>query len=312
MPPLDDHVIECYKKAGKAVASALRLGQVIARPGTKMLDLATLLEQEITRQGMGLAFPANLSLDNCAAHYSPTIDDPMVLPKEGLLKIDLGAHCEGYVADAAITVNLGKTGGVYDTLIKAATDALYGAIRAFKPGVNVGQIGAIIQREIEKYKDCRPIANLGGHQLKQYNLHAGTFVPNIARTSDNYIIQEGDQFAIEPFSTNGYGAIKNGPDMTIFRFAGVKKKKNLPLLEKVRIQKFKDAFTTLPFSPRWVDFVPKDQVDAMVAHFLKQDMLEGYHTFIERANGLVAQAEHTVIVTKDGAIPTTWWEDFQL
>jgi methionyl aminopeptidase len=221
----------------------------------------------------------------------------------------LGGHVDGYVSDAAITVNLGNS-EKYDNLIKAVKDALYAAIPLFKPGVALRDIGAAIEREIIKFDGLKPVANLGGHQLGRFLLHAGPFVPNVSNFSENYILKEGDQFACEPFATNGYGAIKNGTDMTIFRVKGIKKKKNLPMAEKIRLQNFKKKFGDFPFSPRWVDFIPKGQINAAISKYHRQGILEGYHVFLERGGGIVAQHEHTIIVTKDGGIPTTWWEDF--
>ncbi len=85
-------------------------------------------------------------MDECAAHYSPVIDDPKVLPAKGLLKIDCGAQVDGFIADAAVSVNLDKEDELNNTLITAAEDGLYQAIKNFKAGVNVKEIGQIIQR----------------------------------------------------------------------------------------------------------------------------------------------------------------------
>ncbi len=308
---LNDHTIECYFKAGKAVAHALSLAHKITRPGTNIKDLANLLEKDVLDQGAeGWGFPANLSLDTYAAHYSPIIEDTLVLPSKGLLKIDLGAHVDGYIADAAITVNLGEDEGLYSNLCQAVADALYAAIGYAKPGVNVKNIGAIIQTEIQKYKDIIPIANLGGHRVSQWNLHGSPFIPNVSNTSDNYLLKEGDQIAIEPFATNGYGAVKNGKEITIFEIKNIQKKKNLPQIERLRLQKFKQKFKNLPFSPRWIDFIPKDQINNLLLKYYRQGIMFGYHVFEERGGGLVSQQEHTLIITKEGAIPTTWWEDF--
>jgi len=288
MPPLESEITEKYLKAGQAVAKALKLGYKLARPGTNLYDLATILENNIIENGAdGWSFPANISLDVEAAHYSPIIDDPKILPKEGLLKIDLGGYVDGYVSDAAITVNLGNS-EEYNNLIKAVKDALYAAIPLFRPGVALRDIGIAIEREITKFDGLKPVSNLGGHQLKQWDLHAGAFVPNISNSLEKYVLKEGDQFACEPFATNGYGAIKNGTDMTIFRVKGIKKKKNLPMH----------------------DFIPKDQINGAISKYHRQGILDGYHVFLERGNGIVSQHEHTILVTKDGGIPTTWWEDF--
>jgi len=310
-PELTTEITEKYLKAGKAVAHALKLAYQIARPGTNMGDLAKILEDDILAQGAeGLAFPANIGLDEIAAHYSPVIKEEQVLPTKGLLKVDLGAHVDGYVADAAITVNLGKDGGVYQDLIQAAKDALYKAIELAKPGVNIKTIGMAIQAEIEKYKGLTPISNLGGHRISQWDLHGAPFIPNIGSTTDNYILQEGDQIAIEPFTTNGYGAIRNGKEITIFEVKNIRKKKNMPQSERIRLQKFKKKFGPFPFSPRWIDFIPQDRINDIILKYHRQGIIQGYNVFVERAHGLVAQHEHTLLITKEGAIPTTWWEDF--
>ena len=298
-------------KAGKAVGHALKLSYQLARPGTRMVDLATILEQDILDQGAeGWAFPANISLDSYAAHYSPTIEDPIILPDKGLLKIDLGGMVDGYVADAAVTINLGGNDGIYANLVQAVKDALYAAMKIAKPGVNVREIGAVIEGEITKFEGIRPVSNLGGHRVSQWDLHGAPFVPNVSNSQENYVLKEGDQIAFEPFATNGFGAIKNGKELTIFEVKNIHKKKNLPQIEKLRLQKFKKKFNTLPFSPRWIDFMPKDQIDAAIMRYYRQGILSGYHVFEERGHGLVAQHEHTLLITADGCIPTTWWEDF--
>lgn len=298
-------------KAGKAVAHALKLAYQIGRPGTNMGDFAKVLEDDILAQGAeGLAFPANIGLDEVAAHYSPVIQDPNTFPDHGLVKVDLGAHVDGYVADAAITINLGDDGGIHDTLIRAAKDALYAVIGIAKPGVSIQAIGATIQTQIEKFKSLSPISNLGGHRVSQWDLHGAPFIPNIGAGMDNYILKEGDQIAIEPFSTNGYGAIKNGKEITIFEVKNIHKKKNLPQHDRIRLRKFKDKFKNFPFSARWVDFMPQEQVNDFILKYYRMGIFQGYHVFVERGQGLVAQHEHTLLITKEGAIPTTWWEDF--
>jgi methionyl aminopeptidase len=120
----------------------------------------------------------------------------------------------------------------------------------------------------------------------------------------NYKIKADDVFAIEPFSTNGEGRIENHPDKTIFRVMNTKKK-NLKLNDRALAQKFKSKFRSLPFSPRAIDFLPKDKINETIDRYLKLKILDGYNVFIEVKRGLVAQFEHTVIVNEDGALITT-------
>lgn len=310
MAPIQSDILEKYLKAGKAVAKALKLAEQITRPGTKYLDLANLVEGEIIKNGCELAFPINISLNEQAAHYSPIIGDPIKCPEHGLIKVDCGAHCEGYIADAAITVNLGKDKGVYEDLIKAVSDAIDEVLKHTKDGIDVIDLGKLIHYAMMK-NNVKPVSNLGGHGLDRYNLHAGVFIPNTPLAGTSYRLREGCAYACEPFSTNGAGRIDNGKDVTIFQVQNINKK-NMNLVEKTMAQKFKSKFSSLPFSPRAIDFIEgKDKIYETVNHFYKKGILKGYNIFVEIGKGLVAQKEHTFIVTKDGIIPTTVYDNNQ-
>jgi methionyl aminopeptidase len=294
-----DEVFESYLKAGRAVAKALELGKIITRPDANYLDIATLCEGEILKNGCELAFPINISLNEIAAHYSPLIDDKTKVPERGLIKIDCGAHYNGYIADAAITINIGENKGIYQDLVNAANEGLEVAIKNFNVGTNLVEIGTLIERAITSH-NVKPVENLGGHALAQHNLHAGAFVPNIPQAGSQYKIKLDDAFAIEPFSTNGAGRITEHKDITIYRVASTKKK-NLKLNDRSLAQKFKQKFKSLPFSPRAIDFIEKQRIQGILDRFKRFHILDGYPIFIEIAKGFVAQAEHTVIVTDEGA-----------
>lgn len=296
---MEDEIIESYLKAGKAVAKALKLAKLIARPGAKFLDIATLCEGEILKQGCGLAFPANISLDSIAAHYSPELEDPMVCPDHGLLKVDCGAEVNGFIADAAVTINIGSDKGIYEDLIKASEDGLAAAIKAAGPGVVVSDIGKEIYKAIAKY-GVKPISNLGGHGLDSYEIHDSPFIPNVPNSRDSSQLQLDKAYAIEPFTTNGYGAINSGQITNIFEVASVKKK-NMKFEEKALAQKFKLKFNTLPFSPRNVDFIQgTTKINHTIENFQRKGILKGYPIFEEIGRGLVAQTEHSILVLKDG------------
>jgi methionyl aminopeptidase len=301
---MDDIVLESYLKAGRAVAKALELSRKLTRPGTNYSDLALLCEEEIKKNGAELSFPINISLNEEAAHYSPIINDKLKVPDHGLIKIDCGSHVNGYIADAAITINIGNDGNIYQELVKAAEDGLQAAISNFKVGVDVLDIGKFIHRAITAH-GVKPVSNLGGHELGNYSLHTGVFIPNAPGAGESYKIQQDKAYAIEPFSTNGYGQIKNGPLVTIYRVLNTNKK-NLKLEDRVLAQSFKKKFSSLPFSPRWIDFISdKSKINEIVDRFYKLGIIDGYHVFIEIAKGLVAQAEHTVITHKGETRVTT-------
>lgn len=297
---MSDEWIESYIKAGKAVIAAKKLAEKLIEPGASYLEIANKCEEEIIDQGCQLSFPINMSLNELAAHYSPTIDDSTIVPNKGLLKIDLGSHYNGYIADSAITFNIDKDTKLQN-YIDAAQEALDGAIEIFKPGTKLYEIGEVIANIIHNH-GLRPIKNLGGHELKQYNLHAGPFVPNVKDLSHKEVIKPGDAYACEPFSTSGKGLVTNGNKSYIYRFAR-RIKKNLPYEELNYMKKIEDLTKNLPFSPRLLEkhnIIPKNKIQRTIEAFKRKKILDHYPILVEITGAPVAQQEHTIIIDMDG------------
>ncbi|MFW9900588.1 MAG: M24 family metallopeptidase, partial [Candidatus Thorarchaeota archaeon] len=196
-----NNYIQDYIKAGKAVIAAKKLAMKLVSPGELFLDIANRCEAEIIKNECELSFPINMSLNEIAAHYSPPIDDETRIPEKGLLKIDVGAHYNGYIADSAFTININED-PILQNYIEAAKEALEAAIEIFNPGVKLYELGEVIEEKISN-RGLRPIKNLGGHELKRYNLHAGPFIPNHKDKLHNQVLKPGDAYACEPFSTSG-------------------------------------------------------------------------------------------------------------
>jgi len=297
---MSDEWIESYLRAGKAVIVAKKLAKKLIKPGAPFLEIANKCEEEIINQGCELSFPINMSLNELAAHYSPPVDDPTVVPNKGLLKIDLGSHYNGYIADSAITFNIDKDSKLQN-YIDAAQEALEGAIEIFKPGTKLYEVGEVIADKIHN-RGLRPIKNLGGHELKQYNLHAGPFVPNIKDLSHKEVIKPGDAYACEPFATSGEGLVTNGKKSYIYRFAK-RVKKNLPYEEINYMKKIEDLTKNLPFSPRLLEkhnIIPKNKIQRIIDTFTRKKIIDHYPILIEVTGAPVAQQEHTIIIDMDG------------
>ncbi|MFX1279989.1 MAG: type II methionyl aminopeptidase [Promethearchaeota archaeon] len=297
---MNEKYIQDYIKAGKAVIAAKKLASQIIKPGVLLLDIANQCEAELIKNGCELSFPINLSLNEIAAHYSPPIDDDMVVPENGLLKIDIGAHFNGYIADSAFTINIDGDPKLQN-YVDAAKEALDAAIELFKPGVKLYELGEAIAQKILN-RGLRPITNLGGHELKQYNLHAGPFIPNYKEKLHDQILKPGDAYACEPFATSGVGKVENGNSSYIYRFAR-KVKKNVPYTEQVYMNKIETNFKQLPFSPRWIDnnnLFPNQNIQTIIDSLLRRKILDKYPILIEKSKEPVAQEEHTIILDMDG------------
>ncbi len=297
---MTEDYIQDYIKAGKAVIAAKKLAKEIVKPGAFFLDVANKIEAEIYKNGCELSFPVNMSLNEVAAHYSPVIDDKTLIPESGLLKIDIGSHFNGYIADSAITLNLGEDPKL-QTYIDAAEEGLEAAIEIFKPGTKLYELGEVIAQKIISH-GLRPITNLGGHELKQYNLHAGPFIPNYKETLHSEVLKPGDAYACEPFTTSGVGKVVNGKHSYIYRFAK-RKKKNLPYEQQGYMNKIEKNTNHLPFSPRFLEnknLIPKNKIQRTIDAFVRKNILDHYPILIERSGEFVAQQEHTIIIDLDG------------
>ena len=73
----------------------------------------------------------------------------------------------------------------------------------------------------------KPIANLSGHSLEQYTIHAGKSIPNIWSIG-GFSLSENSAYACEPFVTTeqGGGFVRNGQIKNIFAINSRKKTKN--------------------------------------------------------------------------------------
>lgn len=301
-----NNYIQDYIKAGKGVIAAKKLIKKLVKPGESFLEIANKCEEEIIKNGCGLSFPINMSLNEIAAHYSPPIDDQTKIPEKGLLKIDIGAHYDGYIADSAFTININEDPKLQN-YVEAAKDALEAAIQLFSPGVKLYELGEVIARKIIN-RGLRPIVNLGGHELKRFNLHAGPFIPNYKEKMHNEELKPGDAYACEPFATSGVGKVENGKNWYILRFVK-RKKKNMPYEHLGYMNKIENKFGYLPFSPRWIEnnnFIPKNKIQRTLESFLGKKILDKYHILVEKSKEPVAQEEHTIVIDMDGkSIVTT-------
>lgn len=120
----------------------------------------------------GIAFPVCLSVNNCICHFSPSKNDPDYELKEGdVVKLDLGAHIDGFIAVSAYTVVVGassenKVKGRKADVILAAYNASQAALRLLKNGGGNYAVTEAVQKVSEVYK-CKPIEGMLSHQLKQ-------------------------------------------------------------------------------------------------------------------------------------------------
>jgi len=290
-----------FLKAGKIAGRVLSLVENEVRPGVKILKICRLAEEKILEFGAtGIAFPCNVSINNQAAHYTSPHADSKVFPDTGLVKVDIGAHVNGYISDTALTIDLD---GSHETYIAAAKNALESAIETVRPGVRVGEVGEAIERTIKKH-GLKPVHQLSGHQLKQWILHAGKNVPNIGQKISP-TMNPGETYAIEPFATNGNGTIKSGQTAYIFSNDFKNRKKLDHSALRVR-NTSRQLFKSLPWASRWLfGKVGEIDVDIALKTLQRAGAIHGYPVLLEGKDGMVSQFEHSIFVGEESAIVST-------
>ncbi len=306
-----DFMIEKYKKAGKIVSKTRSLAVEYVKADMKIIDLIKYVEGNIVEMGGMPAFPCNVSINEITAHYTSPPDDESTIKKGDLVKIDLGAHVDGYIADSAISVFIndddssptrdGSDGQSEENLnikmIEAAHEALESAICTIKDGVELGKVGKAIEETINN-KKFNPISNLAGHSIDRWILHSGLSVPNI-KEENTQIIHEGDVLAIEPFVTNGIGRVDDTNDAYIFMF--LRKRPIRMVQAKKLLDIIETNYKTISFSERWLtDHIDPKYFNRAMRTLLASRAIYPHHVLKEKSNSRVAQAEHTVIVESDG------------
>ncbi len=293
---MDSETLEKYRKAGTIARAALEKGKEMCNVGVKYLDVAEAIEEEIENRGARSAFPTNVSVNSIGAHYTPVIDDDKELEKGDLVKLDTGCHVDGHIADNALTVEIGTNR--QKALIKASEEALEFAIKSIRPGMKTRDVGKNIETVIES-RGFKPISNLTGHQLKQYELHAGLTVPNVPKGWKK--IKEGMVLAIEPFATDGVGEVEGNRKSEIYKLEEPRRLKDEDL---EFYQWLKDEFDHLPFTSRWCSDYGEDHKE-LLERLHRFGSVMNYPILEERKKGMVSQREHTVIVTSSGCEVTT-------
>lgn len=266
-----------------------------------VFEICEEVENEIIKRGAKCAFPVNASINEIAAHYTAEPNDPITIKDTDLVKIDLGAQINGFIADTAVTVCYDAQ---YDGLVQAAEEALDKAMSMVKIGVKASDVGRAIETTI-KQMGFKPIANLSGHSLDQYTIHAGKTIPNVWSIG-GFSLSGDSAYACEPFVTTseGGGFVRNGQIKNIFALNSRKKTKNE---EADKMLDFIwENFNMLPFALRWLTkkWEEKEARD-LLEHLIKKKAVQAYPVLIEIHEQRVAQAEHTFIPNENGVTITT-------
>ncbi|KAF8641103.1 hypothetical protein AX17_000746 [Amanita inopinata Kibby_2008] len=298
---------ENIRRAAEVHRQVRRHARKTIRPGMSMTEIAETIEDAsralVEENGLeaGIGFPTGLSLNNCAAHYTPNAGDTIVLQKGDVLKVDIGVHVKGRILDSAFTLNWEPT---YDKLIEAVKAATDTGIREAGIDVRLGELGAAIQETMESYEvevdgkvyPVKPIENLSGHSINPYQIHGGKSVL-LVKSDDQTKMEEGEYFAIETFGSTGRGRIVESGECS--HYAKIYDAPHVPLRlnsAKSLLKSITKNFGTLPFCRRYLDRVGESKYLLALNHLVAQGIVQDYPPLCDQRGSMTAQFEHTILL----------------
>ena len=213
--------------------------------GVDIKELIDYIEKKIFSTGNFPSFPAMVSVNDMAAHYT-VFDEGYILQKGDVIKVDFGISRNGFLTDNAFTVEVGSNN--HQKLIECAKACLDAAMDRVEIDCTMHDIGTVIY-DVAKQRGFNTIHNLSGHQIGPYVLHYGMSVPSYGN-EDMQKVKNSQQFAIEPFVTYGEPRIKAVRPSNILHLQRDKPVRD-PIAMKV-LKHIRSHFPKLPFSKRWL------------------------------------------------------------
>ncbi|KAH9920256.1 peptidase M24A methionine aminopeptidase [Epithele typhae] len=297
-----DETYNNIRKAAEAHRHARKWARKFIRPGMRMLDIADGIEDAVRTtveaNGLeaGIAFPTGLSLNHCAAHYSPNPGDTLVLGEKDVLKIDIGVHVRGRICDSAFTLSFDPT---YDPLLEAVRAATDTGVREAGIDVRLGELAGYIQETMESYEvevngkvlPVRPIEHLSGHTIHPYQIHGKKSVL-LYKNEDQTKMEEGEYFAIETFGSTGRGKVVEQGEVSHYARRADAPHVPLRLTSAQNLLKsINKNFGTLP----WCDGTSSGGGEQL-NHLVSQGIVQDYPPLCDVRGAMTAQFEHTILL----------------
>ncbi|XP_060079887.1 proliferation-associated protein 2G4-like isoform X1 [Ylistrum balloti] len=322
--PASDIVVTKYKMAGDMVNGIIK--EVVAKcvDGVSALSVcefgdSRLLEEtnkvfkKDKEMKKGIAFPTCVSVNNCICHFSPLKTDTELLLKNGdVVKIDLGAHIDGFIAVVAHTLVVGatpenKVDGRRADVIMAAHQAAEACLRLVKPGNDNNKVTESISKVAMAY-DCKPVEGMLSHQLKQHVIDGEKAIiqnPTEAQSKEHEKceFEMYDVFAVDVLVSSGEGKGREFDTRTT-----VYKKKDMVYQLKMKasrqfLSEVDKKFGLMPFTLRLSEDEKKAKMG--VVECVKHELMQPFAVLYERDGEFVAQFKYTMVLMPNGPLKLT-------
>merc|ERR1712032_835538 len=315
----DDLVVTKYKMAAEIVNKVLKEICDGCKPGTSVRDMCMHGDSRLVEETSkafkkdkklvkGIAFPTCISVNNCICHFSPLTTEPDVTLADGdLVKIDLGAHIDGFIAVVAHTLVVGASGdspvtGKKADAILAAHLASEAALRLVKPGNETYEVTETVSKIGEAF-DCKPVEGMLSHQLEQNRIDGEkTIIQNPSEAQkkehEKFDFSVHEVYAVDVLISSGEGlGRERDAKITVYKKTDdtymLKMKTSREFYSKVSKQ-----FGPMPFNIRNMEDERKARMG--VVECVSKRLIEPFQVLFEKEGTYVAQYKFTVLLMPNG------------
>jgi len=312
----DDLVVTKYKMAAEITNKILKEVVDACKTGASVRDLCILGDQRLMEETgkafkkdkkitKGIAFPTCLSVNHAICHFSPLVSETDQILAEGdMVKIDMGAHIDGFIAVVAHTIVIGAevvTGRAADALL-AAHLCSEAALRLVKPGNETYEITETVTKIAESF-DCKPVEGMLSHQLEQNRIDGEKTIiqaPSEAQRKEHekFDFSVHEVYAVDVLISSGEGlGREKDAKITIYKKTDesymLKMKTSREFYSKVGKQ-----FGTMPFNIRNMEDEKKARMG--VVECVNKKLIEPFQVLFDKEGCYVAQYKFTVLLMPNG------------
>jgi len=284
-------------KAGQSIVEVCVLGDKLIEDG------ANATYKKLKEGEKGIAFPTCVSVNNVVGHFSPLPEDAPVILKDGdLVKIDLGAHIDGYVSTCAHTTIVGQApeqgpakGKIAD-VICAAYFASECAIRLARPGKKNTDVSNAIRKVADIFK-VNPVEGVLSHQLKQDVIDGNQVIINRLEPDqmvEEFVFETNKVYAFDIVMSTGEGKTREETARTTVYKRAIDRNYQLKLTASRQL--FSEISKRFPYHPFTLRSLDEKKRRLGIVELVKHELLDAYPVLYEREGEFVAQFKFTALI----------------
>lgn len=207
--------LEGLRHVGRLVAESLARLEAAVRPGITTAEIDAIAERFFTDRGArsgpqrDYSFPGFIciSVNDEIVHGIP---GPRVVRPRDLVKLDVTAECDGYIADAAVSVPVPPADETALRLVACAREAFDAAMQVARAGAPIVAIGRAVEATAGRH-GFQVVRELSGHGVGR-RVHEPPEVPNWDDPAIRGTLHDGQVIAVEPILAAGPGRAVEAAD----------------------------------------------------------------------------------------------------